>query len=159
MYFKNRNAMKRFLIAACMACMALAADAQKISVGDRAPEVKAAAWPDKAPRGGERVRMIEFFYSRSAPSMARVAPLDAMAEKYGGRLDVIVVCREDAVTVAKAIGGSHTFYTAIDDENRTFAAYGVQYIPYGVVVDAKGRVVWAGNPEKLSDEELGKYLK
>ena len=47
---------------------------------------------------------------------------------------------------------------AFDDEGRSFAAYNVQYLPFGVLVTAKGRALWMGNPRQLTEAVIESNL-
>ena len=47
---------------------------------------------------------------------------------------------------------------AFDDSGRSFAAYDVQYLPFGVLVSAKGRALWMGNPRQLTEAILDSNL-
>ena len=95
--------------------------AQRLVVGEKAPELKVGEWlSHKDALSDSRPTLVEFFFSRSEPSLRRLA--------------------------------------ALDDGNRTFAAYGVQFVPFAVLFDARGRVVWFGNSSKFGDAELQREL-
>lgn len=154
--------MKSVLISAVLflgGIFPLAVQAQNMVVGDKAPELKVKEWLYGAPKPGG-VMFIEFFHSSSKPCLARLAPIGEMANKYKGKLNVVVISHESAANVDEVVGqGEHPYFVAIDEEGKTFAAYGVQYVPFGVLVDARGRIVWFGNPGSLSAQVLDKVVK
>ena len=73
---------------------------------------------------------------------------------------MILMVRESRERLAAALEGKgYAFTVALDDGNRTFAAYGVQFVPFAVLFDARGRVVWFGNSSKFGDAELQRELE
>ncbi len=152
--------MKRFLLFACLAGMvSIAAATLKFAIGDRAPELKVREYLYDAPKADNLPRLVEFFHSASAPSLERLPALEGLAAQYRGKLNVIVISRESPDAFRKAVGENPSFFAAADDGGKTFAAYDVQYVPFAVIIDAKGRVAWLGNPGTLTAEELQKYLR
>ena len=103
--------------------------------------------------------LVEFFFSRSEPSLRRLTVLDGFIRDHSERLNVILMVRESRERLAAALEGKgYAFTVALDDGNRTFAAYGVQFVPFAVLFDARGRVVWFGNSSKFGDAELQREL-
>ncbi len=150
--------MKRLMIGVILCAMVSTASAQKLMTGDRAPQLQVSTWLDgKSASSGPR--LVEFFHSASAPSLARLNVLSDLATK-NPDLNVVLVTREEASAVATALGaGEHPYKVAIDQEGKTFAEYGVQYLPFAVLIDAKGRIAWFGNPAQLSQSQIESYLK
>ena len=74
----------------------------------------------------DRPLLIEFFYSPSQPSRDRLPVLNEMAKAYDGRVTVLVLARESRDRIE------------------------VQYVPFSVLMDAKGRVSWFGNSAELT---------
>ena len=88
--------------------------------------------------------LLVFFHSTSRPAVESLAHLQELGRKFGDRVNVVVVVRESP----EAVGGIVRPYAegnltvAFDDSGRSFAAYDVQYLPFGVLVSAKGRALW-----------------
>lgn len=136
-----------------------AVSAQKLIVGERAPELRIGEWLSKVPAEGDMPRLVEFFHSASKPSTDRIPSLNALAKKYDGKLHVIVVTRESRDKVAPALADrSNLFYAGLDDAGKTFSAYGVRYLPFSVLIDAKGRTRWFGNSAHLTEEIINQNL-
>ena len=125
------------LFALAMPCAALRA--QRIALGERAPEIRPAAWLEGR-----------------APAEASLKQLHALTSKFGTKLRVIVVTRdkEEAVGPALAPYLAPRFAVALDPQGRIFTAYGVSYIPFGVLLDARGRALWQGNTRQLTEETI-----
>lgn len=152
--------MKRLLLFVCLLGMVFTAAAtSKFAIGDRAPELRIKEYLTGGPKADNLPKLIEFFHSASAPSLERLPALSDLAGQYKGKLNVIVISRESSDALRRAVGDNPSFFAAVDDGGKTFAAYDVQYVPFAVIVDSKGRIVWLGNPGTLSVEELQKYLK
>ena len=137
-----------------------ACPAQRLVIGEKAPELKVGEWlSHRDAVADSRPTLEEFFFSRSEPSLRRLAVLDGFVRDHSERLNVILMVRESRERLAPALEGKgYAFAVALDDGNRTFAAYGVQFVPFAVLFDARGRVVWFGNSSKFGDAELQREL-
>ncbi len=120
--------------------------AQKLIIGEKAPDLRVKEWlSERRPTDG-RAQFIEFYHSSSKVSNDRLAILDQIAKKYAEKMDVIVIAKEPSDKVAAIIKPQErNFCVALDDEGRTFKAYAIQYVPFSVVIDSRGRVVRMGN--------------
>ncbi len=157
---KTGNAMKRFLIMAVLLAAMSAASAQKLAIGDKAPDLKVKEWVEGPAKQANLPRFIEFFHPDGAGAADRLRALASLAGKYEGRMNVTLISRQAPAQLRASIGeGARPFSAAADDNGRTFAAYDVQYVPFGVLVDARGRIAWFGNPASLSPQKLDKLLK
>ena len=134
------------------------AGAQRLVNGEKVPEIRFGEWLTPA-ASAEGPMYLEFFHPASTASVKRVALLEAMAVKYGSKMGVVLLVRDNAGK-AKAIlsGKGYHFRAAMDDKGKTYTAFDVQYVPFGVLINGKGRVVWFGNPASLTDAEIGKAL-
>lgn len=142
------------LFALAMPCAALRA--QRIALGERAPEIRPAAWLEGRAPAEAPMTYVEF-YSAACPSgEASLKQLHALTSKFGTKLRVIVVTRdkEEAVGPALAPYLAPRFAVALDPQGRIFTAYGVSYIPFGVLLDARGRALWQGNTRQLTEETI-----
>lgn len=153
--------MKRHLIIfiAFMTGAWMPAAAQKAIIGQRAPEIKIAQWLTEKPTE-ERTQLLVFYHSTSKQATDQLCELDDLAKKYGDKLDVTVLAREKEDKVRPMILDSpHNFHVALDDNGKTFSNFGVQYVPFSVLMDARGKVLWFGNPAQLDAKTLTKLLK
>lgn len=106
-----------------------------------------------------RPYIMEFFVSRSPSAKGRIASLDDMASQYSGRINVVMVAREERSVIEPMFeGGKYAFYVALDDGDKTFRSFHVQYVPFTVILDTRGRVVWSGNPSTMNDMVIKEAL-
>lgn len=146
--------MKKFVILLGMVLlMSNTLLAQKLIIGVKAPDLKIQEWiTDQQPNSGKPT-LIEFFFSRSEPSCRRLTVMDSFAKKYGDSLNVIVIACEPKERVLKATE-KYIFAVGLDTDNKTFSAYGAEFVPFGVLLDDKNKVLWFGNSSKFGDKEL-----
>ena len=138
--------MKRIFLALFLLSWTLGAASQNVALGEKTPDLKVKSWlDDRMPVPG-RTFLLVFFHSTSRPAVESLAHLQELGRKFGDRVNVVVVVRESPEAVA------------FDDSGRSFAAYDVQYLPFGVLVSAKGRALWMGNPRQLTEAILDSNL-
>ena len=122
--------------------------AQNLVIGSRVSELKK-----------DRPMLIEFFYSASEPCRDRLPELNKLAGDYAGKIDVLVLANEDRDRIIPLLKGeNYAFAVALDDAGKTFNAYGVRFVPFSVLLDAKGRVLWFGHSARLTIVDLEQAL-
>lgn len=135
------------------------ASAQKLMIGQRAPELKTAQWLTGKPAEG-RTQLLVFYHSSSKEATDQLAQLDGYAKKYGEKLNVTILSREAEEKVRPLVlDRPRTYYVALDDNGKTFSSFGVQYVPFSVLIDGRGKMLWFGNPAQLDANTLIKLLK
>ncbi len=152
--------MKRILIGTLAVLSMTAAMGQNVVLGERTPELRIRSWlDDRAPIQG-RTTLLVFFHSASRPSVESLGHVQALGAKFGDRLNVVVLAREESAEVRRLVApyAQGNLTVAFDDEGRSFAAYNVQYLPFGVLVTAKGRALWMGNPRQLTEAVIESNL-
>lgn len=139
----------------------LTAAAQLVEVGSHAPRIRNVEWiSDRPELADERFLMVEFFHSAAEDSRAHIEPCNALARDYRKQMDVVVLTREPAEQVAGMLLHEYQyFYVASDESGQTYRAFGVSHVPYAVIVNPKGIIVWAGNPIKLTTTTIEKLLQ
>ena len=137
----------------------LHAQGPKLMVGERAPDLKVREWVIGGAAASGVPQLVEFFHSTSPLSEERLGALDMLAGKYRGRLAVVMIVRESREKITSLLmTRSYPFSVALDDNGKTFNAYQVQFVPFCVLIDGKGRVRWFGNPVDLTAEIIQKNL-
>ena len=126
--------------------------AQNIVPGERAPELKIQSWidgriPARAPR-----TYVEFFHSSCKASTEAVERLGELSRQTGDKLRIVIIVRDDDEKGAEFLRPllSERIGAGIDPEGRLFTAYGVHYIPFGVLLGPRNRVLWMGNSRQLT---------
>jgi len=143
-----------FLLFALAASLA-SATAQNIVLGQRIPEHKVAAWlHGQAPRNAAGLTYVEFFHSSNPACTESLERLRALSGKYGSDLRIVVLTREDEEKVAPLLAPFLSSHIAVglDAGGRIFSAFRINYVPFGVLVDAKNRALWMGNTLQLTEK-------
>lgn len=152
--------MKRvwLILLATLGCIAVA-QAQRVVIGERVPELKADTWLGGVPPSAAPLTYFEFFYSPGKGALESVGHLEELSNKLGSKLHVIVLTREPEATVTRLLGEkvSPLLVVALGAE-RDFGNFGVSYIPFGVLVDARNRALWMGNTRTLTVETIEQSL-
>lgn len=119
--------------------------AQKTALGERAPEVKPSAWLDGRQPASAKFTYIEFFVASNKACVQSLENLRKIADK--SEMRIIVVARESEEKAAAVLSSylSPRLGVAIDPDGKVFSAFGVTYVPFGVLTDSKNRVLWIGN--------------
>ena len=77
--------------------------AQRLVVGEKAPELKVGEWLlHKDALSDSRPTLVEFFFSRSEPSLRRLTVLDGFIRDHSERLNVILMVRESRERLPRA---------------------------------------------------------
>ena len=131
------------------------AEAQNIALGERVPELKVSSWLNgRKPATTPRLTYVEFFQSSNAACITSLKQLRALTDKLGTKLHVVVVTQEKEDKIGPMLKPylSQQVSVALDAGGRIFTAFGVQYVPFGVLVDSKNRALWMGNSLQLTPE-------
>lgn len=148
-----------FTLAAAAVLTVAQANAQKLTIGEKAPELQISEWLTDRP-SGNKARFVNFFHSSSGESAAVLSKMDEFARDFAGRMGVVIVGREDKDKVRSAVmKNSPKYHVALDDGGKTFSNFGVKFVPFGVLIDERGKVLWFGNPAQLDRQALEKLLK
>lgn len=134
--------------------------AQKLVIGEKAPDLRIKEWLSDKKAADNTVKLVEFFHTSSKQCSSRLNGLNSLAKKYPGQLSVVLVAKESVDKIRPIVTPANKeFAIGIDDAGKTFDHYGVQFVPFSVLIDKKGRVVWFGNPASLTDDTIEKALK
>lgn len=101
------------------------ATAQNIALGERVPELKIQTWLDNRQPEPAPTTYIEFFHS-TKEDPAKIAPL--LRPYLSERISVGL------------------------NAEKSFTAFGVSYLPFGVLTDAKNRTLWMGNSLQINEK-------
>lgn len=134
--------------------------AQRVLIGEKAPEIKTKAWGDSGkPSLNNTPYIIHFFILSNQAGVDMLSPADDIAKKHKGKINVVVMSRDEPAKVKESLKSrTFTLFIGFDDENRTYTTYNIKFVPYSVLVDAKGRVVWCGNTAQLTTSIIEKVL-
>lgn len=157
---KNPSLMKKALLILLLAlawpCVESAA--QKIALGERVPELKVSAWLENRKPTAAPLTYVEFFHSSNKASINSVARLKEISNKFGTKLRIVILTQEKEEKISPLLTPYLTpmICVGLDTEGRIFTAFGVSYLPFGVLLDAKNRALWLGNTLQLTPELIEK---
>ena len=142
------------LVLLCWMTALLPLQAQNTVLGERVPEVRSEHWLNQVQPAAAPMTVILFF-TAATPSGARaLTHLHDLAEQLDGRLRVIAVTRDDAGQAASVAADllSPRLTVAFDSEGRLFRNFGVNYVPFSLLVNERNRLLWQGNPLQLTEK-------
>lgn len=141
------------ILSFALASAAGSATAQNVVLGDRVPDLKAPKWLDDRQPAAAPATYIEFFHSSNPACVTSLDKLKKLTGKLGTKLRVIVVTKEDPAKIASLLKPylSQQIGVALGAE-KGFTAFGVTYVPFGVLTDAKNRAVWMGNSLQFNEK-------
>lgn len=148
--------MKRALLISFLSLLAATTGlrAQNVALGERVPELKSVEWLDGAAPAAAPLTYIEFFHSSNSEALRSLDRLKETVEALGGRLRAVVVMRERTERALAMVAPyrSGRIGVAYDADGRIFDAFGVTYVSFGVLTDAKNRALWMGNTLRITPD-------
>lgn len=153
--------MKKIWLYTLVLTLFVPATAQNIALGERVPELKIATWLAGAAPPDAPLTYIEFFHTSNKSGTASLKKLSDLSIKYSKQLRIVVVTREgeDKITPLVASYTTRFFGVGLDPAGKLFTAYGVSYVPFGVLTDAKNRALWMGNTMQLTPEIIEQNIR
>lgn len=136
------------LTAACLA--GNTAQAQYVAIGEKAPKTVATEWIDSGKPAETEYTCIIFVHSHNTSCIESVRQAAELARLHQG-ISFHILTREDLSTISPwlhEVTGERVGVAVNADAD--FERFQIQYAPFAVTVDAKRRVVWFGNPERVS---------
>ncbi len=99
--------------------------------------------------------LVDFWATWCVPC-ATVSKYLNYVQKFGSEdLYIISLSQENPTMVKKHLERHPTnLAVAIDFEGESFTRYNVRSLPYGVLLNADGKVLWKGNPAELTMEDI-----
>jgi thiol-disulfide isomerase/thioredoxin len=105
--------------------------------------------------------LLEFWATWCGPCLQTIPHLNELNAKYRDRgLVIIGVTDEGRDDVDPFLKKTQMDYSvAIDSEGLLSKFFSVSSIPYAVLADKSGKVVWVGRPAELDESQIEKLLK
>ncbi|MEG0788928.1 MAG: hypothetical protein RSB23_02435 [Alistipes sp.] len=153
--------MKRVVLIFTLLLCFCVAEAQNIVLGTRVPELKVQTWLEGRQPAPSELTYIEFFHSASKSGFASLDHLKLISNKLSTKLSIIVIVQEQETKTLDRLRPycSGQMYIGIDNSGKDFLNFGVSYVPFGVLVNAKDRALWMGNTLKLTPAFIEKIEK
>ncbi len=136
--------------------------AQKLVIGsevDDHKKIESVKWLS-APQSKSSVWIIDF-YASSNPTAAEFYNnnISRIKATTSGRAEIVVITSKSTPefeALAESDGNSYAF--AVDTKGEFHKLLGVRYIPFTVIVNNKGKILWQGNLSTLTDKVIDQVL-
>ncbi|MRT93652.1 TlpA disulfide reductase family protein [Ancylomarina sp. 16SWW S1-10-2] len=103
---------------------------------------------------------VDFWATWCGPCIYAMPQIDLLKKEFGDDVLFLYVSDEPASKVQAFMEKKgKDFYSAVDNSKMTHLKYGVNSIPYGVLLDRDGEIVWEGQSAELSPRILRGLLK
>ncbi len=128
--------------------------AQNAALGQKVPEIRAEAWLDRVRPAPAPLTVLTFFTVSNPVCEQTLEHLHALTDKEDSRLRVIIITRDDEAKIAPIMAPylSPRMVVAFDADGKIFKSLGVNYAPFSLLVDARNRMLWQGNPLRLTEK-------
>lgn len=148
--------MRRIYIIALLLILgsALSASAQSVALNERIPKIKTDKWLNgKAPEKA-KFTFIEFAYSKTIPCIQTFLNIIEGKSHFTKDLRAIIITKESPEQIGAELRKCAGEYVnvAFDPEGEIFRTFGVRYVPFGIIIDHRRRVLWFGNPTTLNHD-------
>ncbi len=149
--------MKR-VFAIIFSLCSLGISAQNLAIGERIPPLhpKYRDWVYGYIPENREYTYIGFVHSASVPCMEGTVLFIAATAEGVDNLRIILLTKESEEQIANwlKIYASGTTTGVACNAEYPFRSFGVNYAPFGVIIDHRQRVLWFGNPKQLTREQL-----
>lgn len=98
---------------------------------------------------------------RTKAARRRWTALRDLSNKLGSKLRIIIITQEDSDKIAPILTPyiSERIGVALDHDKKVFGSFGVDFVPFSVLIDAKNRVLWMGNPQSMTSSFIQKIVQ
>lgn len=104
--------------------------------------------------------VIEFWTTWCGPCITALKASDTLVTKYRDEINFYAITDEKKEALDRFLSKrkfNHTFFR--DSLAKSHKRYDITGIPYTLLVNAKGNLVWEGHPGHISDKFLKKFMK
>ena len=146
------------LIVLCALLAVSTSEAQTIALGERTPRVKQAKWLDgKVPPKNE-FTYIEFIHSASETCRLSAEHISKIIKEFDNISFVLISHQKLTEIDAWVLNFVGERSGVIIEDSSIRQSFGVNYAPYGVVLDHKRRALWFGNPRLLDRKKIEQII-
>ncbi len=126
----------------------------QLSFGRRAEYSQSANANDK------QLFLIDFWATYCAPCITVAKYLNVLQEQFPEELYIVSLAYQSEDEIFKFLDVHPTkLAVSIDDNRKNFNEFQIRAMPEGILFNAKGEVVWRGNPANLKDHMVEKFLR
>ncbi len=134
----------------------------------KAPKIELAQWMQgeiKAEKGKNfyegKTFVLEFWATWCGPCRRMIPHMNELVDKFKNDSVLFVSVSDEKKETVEAFMAKNKMKAsvALDNNDKTFSAYGVSSIPQMFLINTKGEIVWGGHPVAFTEEMLSHYLK
>ena len=126
----------------------------KSLLGKRGPGLEVEKWLGTEPKLEGKFILVSFWNSKSQAARKSIPQLNALQAKFPEKLQVVALSNESEKEVQAADETKMGFASAIDSKGKLLSAFGVTSVPYVLLMDPKGTVLYYGHPAALNEKQL-----
>jgi len=113
-----------------------------------------------ANRDANALYFVDFWATWCGPCVYATEYLEVLQKQYPNQFYVVSLSEENPDKVKRHLKKHHTeLAVAIDFNGETFDNNKVKVLPYGILLNANGNILWSGNPTDFKASDLKKFLK
>jgi cytochrome c biogenesis protein CcmG, thiol:disulfide interchange protein DsbE len=126
-------------------------------IGKPGPAIEFEKWSGPKPQLKDKFALLFFWEPWSIPARKFIPQFNAYQKQFTNNLQVIGVVTREVASGASG-GESPAFPNGIDSDGKFGARVGANSIPYVVLMNPKGIVLYAGHPAALNEKALQALL-
>lgn len=137
----------------------LSVEAQTIALGERTPRIKKAKWLNGNEPQKCDFTYIEFIHSASTSCRNTAERVHKIINEFGN-IAFVLISHQDTNKIDHWVTNHINQKSGvIIDDNIIRNSFGVNYAPYGILLDHKRRALWFGNPQFLNRDTIKKLTE
>ena len=124
------------------------------------PELKSVTWLASRNPAAADLSYLVFFHSSNKGCTASLDALRDLSNKLGSKLRIIIITQEDSEKsprFSRPTSPNESVWHSNHD--KVFGSFGVDFVPFSVLIDAKNRVLWMGNPQSMTSSFIQKIVQ
>jgi thiol-disulfide isomerase/thioredoxin len=131
-----------------------------VKVGQQLPEHDLQFLGD-APTLSGQVLYIDFWATHCAPCVAALPEINKLHDKFAAKGLVVIAVSDETDVKIKSFMAKHPMrhVSAVEGKKSLTKALKIKAIPYSIFVDRKGKIIWRGSSEDITDELVEGFLK
>jgi thiol-disulfide isomerase/thioredoxin len=127
---------------------------EKSLLGKQAPRLQVEKWLGSEPKLEGKFVLVSFWSTKSAAARKWIPQLNALQKKFEQKLQIVAITSELEKDVLEAEDLKMEFPSGIDSKSKLINAWGVTAVPYVVLTDPRGSVLYYGHPAALNEKQL-----
>lgn len=140
--------MKNVVILLTLILSTTIAEAQKLVIGSKMPDLTGVQWLTKAPKSTKSI-FLDFYQSTNSTCVANIDKIEKVISKQP-KLSVVIITRENNAAIKSLVNKYGSDYAiGYDPDGKIYSAFGVKFVPFSMIFDAKGEMAWQGNLNQL----------